>query len=169
MQKLFTPSRERGTTKQIVCVGARAVAVVVGTGVRGVVAAEIKKFRLRRKSLARNCPGQSFCLCPDKSKSPIRINTTQKKGPTEAGPTTAMALYSNSVADPPASVRIANTMGAAAAAGGGRYHDHGGCYHHARRYHSAAVVHSAIVTIATASAHRASMPTDTATTGDGNC
>jgi len=80
-----------------------------------------------------------------------------------------MALYSNSVADPPASVRIANTMGAAAAAGGGRYHDRGRYYHHARRYHSAAVVDPAIVTIATASAHRTAMPTDTAATGDWNC
>ncbi len=29
---------------------------------------------------------KAFCLCPDKSKSPIRFKTIQKKGPAEAGP-----------------------------------------------------------------------------------
>ena len=72
-----------------------------------------------------------------------------------------MRLCSDQLANPPASISVANSTA------GRRYHERRG-YHHAWRYHSAAVVRAAVVTIATAAAIRSSMKAKAASASDLN-
>ena len=79
--------------------------------------------------------------------------------PSANGPAFGGAV-SDQLANPPASVRIANSTA------GRRCHDRRR-YHHARR--RSAEVHTAVVAVATAAAIRASVKARSAATSDRNC
>jgi hypothetical protein len=109
---------------------------VVGTGGRTEIAATIKKIALEWVS-------------PVIRARLIDLNQPTKKGPAEAGPTPRSACLS-SIANLPATIGIANAVGAAAAARAGPYHN-AWCY------------------IGTANAVKTPVPAGAAATGDGNC
>lgn len=95
----------------------------------------------------------------------------EKNGPAEAGPfDTILNFTCRSVANPPASIRVANTMRATATAGAGRHHDWRSNHYAWRCYDGrTAIVHATVVTIATAAAVGTTMKADSTTTSDRNC
>ena len=95
----------------------------------------------------------------------------EKNGPAEAGPSDIILNFTcRSVANPPAPVRVANTMPAPTTAGAGRHHDWRSNHYAWRCYDGrSAIVHATVVTIATAAAVRTTMKAESTATGDRNC